>query len=68
MSVIDQVYQAKQLAEAIASALPSIVGCASMAAAFLPPPKEKGVLARVHKAINTVAFNFKHAANQNEQS
>lgn len=54
----------KALAEAIAAAVPAIVGTFSILAALLPPPDDRGgFLGKVHGFINKVAFNFNHAKN-----
>jgi hypothetical protein len=47
----------------IAFAPKAIAACA-VASAFLPPPDQPGLLARVHKAMNALAFNFGHAQNK----
>ena len=48
---------------ALTDLIPKIIGFASVAAAFLPKPDGEGIMSRVHKYINAVAFNIKHAAN-----
>ena len=55
--------QLSALATAITSAVPSIIGACSIIAAFLPPPEMPGKMAKVHKIVNMLAFNFKHATN-----
>ena len=49
------------IADAVGAAVPKIVATCSMLAAFLPAPEDGGVLSRLHKAINLLAFNFNHA-------
>ncbi len=63
MSLIDLINTIKDTAEAITMAVPSVIGCASALAAFLPAPEGQGFAAKAHKAINAIAFNFKHAKN-----
>ena len=42
---------------ALAAAIPTVIGACSVVAALLPPPEDNGKLAKLHKVINTLAFN-----------
>jgi hypothetical protein len=53
------------LSGAIAGNAGNIIAGASIAAAVLPPPEGNGWLATVHRAINRLAFNVRHASNAN---
>lgn len=44
--------------------IPKAVTLASMLAAFLPSPRGRGPLSKLHKAINLLACNFWHAQNK----
>lgn len=44
--------------------IPSLVGLSSFLAAVFPKPKPDTFLAKVHKWINVVALNVKHARNK----
>ena len=47
--------------------IPSMIGTSSVLAAMLPAPEGSSFLAKVHKFINLVAFNFAHAKNKDEK-
>jgi hypothetical protein len=49
---------------ALSEFIPTAIGCASILAAIFPKPEGDGKLAKIHKFINTLAFNFKNAANK----
>jgi hypothetical protein len=55
------------LGEAIAVNAGNIIAAASIAAAVFPAPEGSGWLAGVHRTINKLAFNIKHARNANGQ-
>lgn len=44
--------------------IPKLVLLANMISAFLPKPGGRGVLSKLHSAINIMAFNFYHATNR----
>jgi hypothetical protein len=46
---------------AIFISLASAIGSASIVAAFLPPPNQPGIFAKIHKCINTLALNKYYA-------
>ena len=48
----------------LSTLIPQIIAGASVLAAFMPPPDGESTLAKVHAAINWIAFNFKHATNR----
>lgn len=50
--------------DALTDAVPKVIAGCSVVAAFLPKPDGEGVLAKIHKSINAVAFNFNQAKNQ----
>lgn len=54
---------ASELLTAIADMVPKFVTAATVLAAFLPAPEQVSPLAKLHKLINVLAFNFRHAAN-----
>lgn len=64
MSLVESINNAATIATAVVAAAPSIVGCASVLAALLPPPESNGFLGKVHEFINVLAFNVRHAANK----
>lgn len=51
------------VADAVVATAPKIVAGCSVLAAFLPPQDGNGFLARLHRAVNLVAFNFNRARN-----
>lgn len=44
--------------------IPSLVGLASFLASIFPKPQAGTIRARVHKFINVLALNVKHAQNK----
>ncbi len=50
--------------DAVTTTAPKVVAGCSVIAAFLPKPDGEGVLSKIHKSINAVAFNFNQAKNE----
>lgn len=65
-ALTDAVNAAGALGEAIAVNAGNIIAAASVAAAVLPSPDSSSRLAGVHRLINKLAFNIKHARNAND--
>jgi hypothetical protein len=55
---------ASSLLDALVDFVPKVIATTAVVAAFLPPPDQDNILSKVHRIINLVAFNFKHAANK----
>lgn len=49
---------------ALAMFLPSLFGIAAQFAAMMPPPENPGVYAAIHKVVNVLGRNVKHAENK----
>ena len=62
--VADYITQASSIFDALSDFIPKAIGFASVAAALLPKPDGDGILSKVHKFINAVAFNFMNATNK----
>jgi hypothetical protein len=65
-TITDVVNAVGDLSSAIAVNAGNIIAAASIAAALLPPAEGSGWRAGVHRTINRLAFNVKHARNANE--
>ena len=61
--IAESINNISSIVDSLTDLVPKIIGFASVAAAFLPKPAGEGIVSRVHKYINAVAFNIKHAAN-----
>ena len=59
----DTVSALSVLIDTIMSTVPKIISIAAIVAAYMPPPGQASFLSKLHKIINTAAFNFGHASN-----
>jgi hypothetical protein len=59
----DTVSALSVLIDTIMSTVPKIISIAAIVATRLPPPSQNSFLSKLHKIINTMAFNFGHATN-----
>ena len=54
------------LLDSLATLIPQVIAGASVMAAFMPPASNESPLAKIHAAINWIAFNFKNAKNKGD--
>lgn len=48
----------------IATSAAAVMGACAVIAKYLPPPEQPGLMAKVHKVINTAACNSGYAENK----
>jgi hypothetical protein len=62
--MIEFINNISSIIDSLTNLVPKIIGFASIAAAFFPSPDGDGFMSKLHKYVNAVAFNFKHAENK----
>lgn len=65
-SITETLDQLTSLNTSIMMYIPSVIGLCAFLASVFPKPIPGTFLAKVHKWINIIAFNVKHAKNKDE--